>query len=435
MTEIDDQISQRRAGFESVKRRPGVRALGITAGVVVFAVMAAFVIMPEKIAKLMGWGTSKVEEIQTSRPDDFGISTDFRTASQVDTDPAVAAIDVPTLTETPTAPNERDQRLARVEELLERLSSAEGGVNREELANLLAEQERALKAEFERQREADRLARDQEMKIMQAGLVPSIDPDAAAKEAERQRREEERARRIAINNEQVASNGLVIDGGAAASGGSGSSGGGGREPTVSESFMNEASTRDWKTVRATSLAKPSRTIVQGTMLAAILETAINTDLPGALRAITTEDIYAFDGSKVLMPRGTRLIGTYSSQIELAQERVMVAWNRAITPEGRTVSLGGYGSDTLGQAGQAGEVDTHFMQRFGTAALISIIGAAPNALIAEDNDGNTIKIANDIGNDMQNTTSSVMEDYLRIPPTIYVDQGTEIRVFVNQDLIF
>ena len=93
-------------------------------------------------------------------------------------------------------------------------------------------------------------------------------------------------------------------------------------------------------VRAEQIADPSRTIVQGTILEGVLETAINTDLPGAIRAVLTEDVVSYDGSTTLLPRGTRLIGSYSSNVKIAQRRALIAWNRAVTPAGTSVALGG-----------------------------------------------------------------------------------------------
>ena len=110
--------------------------------------------------------------------------------------------------------------------------------------------------------------------------------------------------------------------------------------------------------------------MQGTILEAALESAIDTDLPGAIRAVLTVDVLSYDGTSVLLPRGTRLIGTYSSKVKIAQSRALVAWNRAITPAGTSVELGGIGGDELGRSGQTGDVDTHFWEalRLGRADL-------------------------------------------------------------------
>ena len=176
-------------------------------------------------------------------------------------------------------------------------------------------------------------------------------------------------------------------------------------------------------------------IVQGTILEGVLETAMSTALPGAIRAVLIEDVLSYDGANVLLPRGTRLIGTYSADVKIAQRRALVAWNRAITPDGTSVALGGVGADALGRSGQTGHVDTHFLERFGSAALISLFGIAPQLLISENTDGDAAAAIEDLGDDLGSATSGALDAYLRIPPTITVDQGDRLTIFVNRDLMF
>jgi type IV secretion system protein VirB10 len=126
--------------------------------------------------------------------------------------------------------------------------------------------------------------------------------------------------------------------------------------------------------RAEVIVNPGNTVVQGTMIQAVTETALDSTLPGAIRAIVSEDVHSFDGTRVLIPRGARLVGRYRSDVALAQSRVMVAWDRIILPDNQTVEISAFGGDELGRTGTTGFVDTRFAQRFGSAALISLIGA-------------------------------------------------------------
>jgi len=97
---------------------------------------------------------------------------------------------------------------------------------------------------------------------------------------------------------------------------------------------------------------------------------------GQTRAIISEDVFSYDGSRLLIPRGSRLIGRYRSGIEIAQKRVTIAWDRIVLPNNQTVQISSFGGDELGRSGVTGFVDTRFDERFGSAALISIISAAP-----------------------------------------------------------
>lgn len=185
--------------------------------------------------------------------------------------------------------------------------------------------------------------------------------------------------------------------------------------------------------RAEVIANPSHTVPQGTMIQAVTETALDSSLPGAIRAIVSEDVHAFDGSRILIPRGSRLIGRYRSDVALAQSRVMVAWDRIILPDNQSVQISAYGGDELGRSGTTGFVDTRFAERFGSAALISLVGALPTAAAGQIEDEAAANVASDVGSDLRDSTQSVMQEYLAIKPVIHVDQGTRITVMVDRDL--
>ncbi|SCY90337.1 TrbI/VirB10 family protein [Rhizobium sp. NFACC06-2] len=196
------------------------------------------------------------------------------------------------------------------------------------------------------------------------------------------------------------------------------------------------------------LTEPSSMVVQGTIISAVLETAIDTSLPGSLRAQITEPVYSFDGSRVVMSEGTILIGEFNNDVSFEQKRVMIAWNRAVTPDGKSIALGSIGTDRLGRSGTLGNVDNRYFKKFGAAALISTISALPTLLEASGGDSDsengsrtnvTINpggnAASEIGNGIGSQASEVLGEYLSLPPLIRVPQGEEIRIFVNRDLLF
>ncbi|HEY0515255.1 MAG TPA: TrbI/VirB10 family protein, partial [Thermoanaerobaculia bacterium] len=121
-------------------------------------------------------------------------------------------------------------------------------------------------------------------------------------------------------------------------------------------------------------ARPrARTLRAGSLLNAILLTAVSTEMPGDAVAHLTTDVYAQDGS-LLLPRGTRLIGSYKNRVALGDHRLAIAWDRLLV-EGRSYDLPGLPSTTPdGAAGVRGSVDNHTGLVFGRAALLSLIGA-------------------------------------------------------------
>jgi type IV secretory pathway VirB10-like protein len=220
---------------------------------------------------------------------------------------------------------------------------------------------------------------------------------------------------------------------------SGTGGGAGRENaleaaalSVDEAFVR-AGAQPAPVTRAEVIVNPSNTVIQGTMIQAVTETALDSTLPGAIRAIVSEDVHSFDGSRVLIPRGARLIGRYRSDVALAQSRVMVAWDRIILPDNQTVEISAFGGDELGRTGTTGFVDTRFAQRFGSAALISLIGALPAVAAGQIEDRHTAGATRDVSSDLRDVTQGTLQDYLSIRPVIHVDQGTRITVMVDRDL--
>ncbi len=210
-------------------------------------------------------------------------------------------------------------------------------------------------------------------------------------------------------------------------------------------FFKSAASSVVQTAMAQRIPEPAHLVVQGTIISAVLETAIDTQLPGNLRAQVMEPVFSFDGSRVLMPEGTLLIGEFNNDVALAQTRVMIAWNRAVTPDGQSVALGSLGTDRLGRSGTLGNIDNRYATKFGAAALISAITAVPTMLASREtgsggsgttlniNGGN--QIAKEVGGNLGNQTNEVLSEYLSLPPVIRIPQGEEIRIFVNRDLVF
>ncbi|GGE49329.1 MULTISPECIES: TrbI/VirB10 family protein [Rhodobacterales] len=283
------------------------------------------------------------------------------------------------------------------------------------------------------------LARLEANKPTPAPLGPT-DEELRAREEERLRREEE-ARRLAElqrrAEEERAFQERRISSPVIAFGGTGGANAGETELTertfgeVTDFVLNGALPS--AITQAEVIANPSNTVIQGTMIQAVMETALDSSLPGQTRAIISEDVFSYDGSRLLIPRGSRLIGRFRSGIEIAQRRVTIAWDRIILPNNQTVQISSFGGDELGRSGVTGFVDTRFDERFGSAALISIISAAPSVAAAQVEDETTADVLEDVGDDLANATDSVIGEYLSIGPVIYVDQGARVTVMVDRDL--
>lgn len=178
-------------------------------------------------------------------------------------------------------------------------------------------------------------------------------------------------------------------------------------------------------------------IGQGKFIFATLSVAINSDLPGQVSAIVNQDIYGEQGRNVLIPRGSRLVGEYRSMLGNNQSRIFVVWTRVIQPDGISVMIGSEGTDALGQAGMTGDVNYHFLARFGTASLISLIGAGASTIgVNPDDQYNSMSAYRQaVAQAMSEQASSLLSNSANIPPTVHVTQGERVVVFVNKDLDF
>ena len=187
--------------------------------------------------------------------------------------------------------------------------------------------------------------------------------------------------------------------------------------------------------RATMLRNPSTLAPQGTIIPAVLETALNSDLPGFARAVVSRDVRSFDGSTVLIPRGSRVIGEYRSAVSLGQSRVFVIWTRVLRPDGGSIQIGSGGGDELGRAGLAGKVDRHFFEQFSGAVLLTVLNAAAYAAatVAAGTPSTIVSVGSSSGSGVGGAAGGLTPT--TIPPTIKVAQGTPIRIFVQRDLDF
>jgi type IV secretory pathway VirB10-like protein len=204
--------------------------------------------------------------------------------------------------------------------------------------------------------------------------------------------------------------------------------------TDDERFSERIAGSSVETTRASKLSDPSRVAPQGTVIPAVLETAINSDTPGFARAVVSRDVRGFDGSRVLIPRGSKLVGQYKSGVAEGQSRAFVVWSRILTPDGVSIDVDSPAADQQGRGGLTGEVDEHFFRRFGGAILLSVLSGGIDALASRSNNSSTAIV---IGSPTQATqlASVALQKQIDIPVTIKVPQGEPIRVFVARDLDF
>ena len=239
---------------------------------------------------------------------------------------------------------------------------------------------------------------------------------------------------------------VFAGGGGGGEGGPGGAGAGtGEEPTAtpglvhpdaratsSDALQTLLQPRELQATRAQVLPTQRLLLPQGTFIDCTLETAIDSTLPGMTTCITATDTFGADGTVVLLERGTKLIGETRGEVGQGQARVFVVWTQARTPTGVVVRLDSPGTDALGRSGLEGQVNRHFWQRFGAAALVSTIDGAVQAEVQSSSRGGTVVLDPTASEDV---LTELLRSTINIPPTIRVRNGARIQVLVARDVDF
>lgn len=189
--------------------------------------------------------------------------------------------------------------------------------------------------------------------------------------------------------------------------------------------------------RPGALLNRATIVPQGTLISAVLETALDSTRAGGTRALVTRDVVGFDGAKVIIPRGSRLYGEYRADLAPGQNRALVMWTRLVRPDGVSIALDSPAADPLGRAGIKGKVDNHFLERFSTALLQTALDIGSNVATREISRGSTAVIAlpGSFANSSTSGTSSSLLGGGNFQRTLKVRQGVSVSVFVSRDLDF
>lgn len=213
---------------------------------------------------------------------------------------------------------------------------------------------------------------------------------------------------------------------------------------MKEAFLSRA-----RTVPAEDYLKSTRTaplskyeIKAGWEIPAVLEQALNSDLPGELKALVSSNVYdTASGRYLLIPQGARLVGVYNSRIGYGQDGVQVIWDRIIYPDASSLDLSGMiGQDAHGFSGFRETVDHHYKRLVGFAVLTSLFAAASE--ISQNQSRSVLtyptpaQVAGSaVGQQASELGAQVTRRNLNVQPTIKVNVGYRFNVRVNRDIVF
>jgi type IV secretory pathway VirB10-like protein len=181
-------------------------------------------------------------------------------------------------------------------------------------------------------------------------------------------------------------------------------------------------------------------IKAGTVIPSVLLSGIDSTLPGPLIAQVTQNVYdTATGRSLLIPQGTRLIGSYDHQIAGGQKRVLIVWNRLIYPDASSVALDSMaGVDMAGYSGFQDKTDTHFWPTFRNALMLSAISAGVQLSQPRATNGNAYSsnqvAAGALGQQMNQVGMNTIDRTQNQRPTLQIRSGYRFNVLVNKDMI-
>jgi type IV secretion system protein VirB10 len=204
-----------------------------------------------------------------------------------------------------------------------------------------------------------------------------------------------------------------------------------------------ASDRFWlgaelQSPRSRFILQPGR----GGVIPAVLDSAVNSQLPGPVLGHVAVDVYdSITGKHLLIPQGSGLYGEYAAGVVFGQSRLMVAWQRITLPDGRTIDIGEMpGTDGLGRSGFTDEVDNHYFRIFSSALLLS--GVTAGLAMSQDvGDRNSQRVSagsamsQALGQQLGQTTSMLLQKNMNIAPTLDIGEGYRFNIIVTKDVVF
>lgn len=182
---------------------------------------------------------------------------------------------------------------------------------------------------------------------------------------------------------------------------------------------------------------PSKYILsEGNIIPVVLVTSIDSQLPGKITARTIENIYdSINGNYILIPRGTSIVGSYNTDVRDGQNRVFMAFNRMIFPNGASMQIGSMtAGDPQGVVGVEGEVFSNFWKMLGTSFLIAGVSslAQPDNNVT-NNYGSNGGTSSAPGQILADTAKANIERYMKYIPKITIKAGEKITIVVAKDM--
>ncbi len=196
-------------------------------------------------------------------------------------------------------------------------------------------------------------------------------------------------------------------------------------------------------LKAQKVLNPDFLLIQGTYIRCVLSSRIVSDIPGNASCVVTEPVYSSSGTKLLIPKGSKVLGNYASGSSVGN-RIGVIWSRIITPDQVDIRMQSQGTDSMGGAGHPGHYRSHWQSRLGTALLISLIGdgvdyvgqkSMPETVVSTSTSTTITPTETRTARTLERVATEELNRLGMRQPTVTINQGQILNIFVSQDIDF
>ena len=174
-------------------------------------------------------------------------------------------------------------------------------------------------------------------------------------------------------------------------------------------------------------------IYEGSFLEAALVTQLTGDFPGPVLAVVAIPFYSADRQRILVPRGTRIIGTAQAVTNQDQARLGIGFHRLIYPDGSWISLQFLGLNQLGEGALKDQINRHYFSMF---AAVGAVGVLSGLTAAGGNpyQGGTASMRSGAGQGLGQAATRILDRFLNRLPNITIRAGHRLRVWFTSDVL-
>ena len=174
-------------------------------------------------------------------------------------------------------------------------------------------------------------------------------------------------------------------------------------------------------------------IYEGSFLEAIMATQLTGDFPGPVLAVVSVPFYSADRQRILVPRGTRIVGSAQAVTNQDQARLGIGFHRLIFPDGSWVSLQFRGLNQLGEGALKDQINRHYLSMFVAVGAVGVLSGL-TAAGGNPYEGGTQAMRSGAGQGLGQAATRILDRFLNRMPTITIRAGHRLRVWFTSDVL-